>query len=340
MIWKFFLRILFLFDAERVHEFSAQLLEFLGRFFPRTLRYLASARALGPESARDQPLRVAGLEFWGPLGLAAGFDKNGRMLGALSQMGFSFVEVGTVTPRAQPGNEKPRLFRIPEEEALFNRMGFNNEGSDALKSRLREFQKRKPWNFRVGINLGKNKDTPPEMAVNDYVLLAEDLAEYADYLVINVSSPNTPGLRNLQSIESLEQLLRATRGAIVRSGFSRPLFLKLAPELEPDFVQEVAEKLPSWGGSGLILTNTLASQFKNLSGGLSGGPLKIRSREILKALRRVSDIPVISVGGIDSLAEANKRLDLGANLIQIYSAWIYRGPRFPASIAAGLRRKP
>jgi dihydroorotate dehydrogenase len=334
MFWKIFLRFLAKLDAEAVHNFSVQILQLLAKVFPGSLRLVcADYRAKRSLKNRDHVVRVAGVDFWGRVGLAAGFDKNGTLLDAIPHMGFFFSEIGTVTPRAQPGNEKPRLFRILSDEAIFNRMGFNNSGSDAMKLRLKNFSSRKPWYFKVGVNLGKNKDTPSEMAASDYVLGAENLAEYADYLVVNVSSPNTPGLRDLQNFNSLEEIVRATSGAIRRTQFVRPLFLKLAPELDPDFVQDLAGRVPAWGGSGLILTNTLASEYQGIKGGLSGKPLRNQSREMLKIVRKKSDIPIISVGGIDSKEEAKTRLDLGADLIQIYTAWIYRGPRFPAELA-------
>jgi dihydroorotate dehydrogenase len=340
MLWKIFRKFLFVFSAERIHEVSCFFLRVLGRRAPIVLEIVSGAgtRQLDLRKTSDV-FKVAGVDFWGPVGLAAGFDKDGKLLSALPHLGFHFVEVGTVTPRAQPGNDKPRLFRIPQDDALFNRMGFNNQGGDQLKKRLQDFAFRKPWNFRVGVNLGKNKDTPPEMAVNDYVLLAESLAEHADYLVVNVSSPNTPGLRDLQNLPQLETLIRAVRGAVIRSGFERPLFLKLAPELSADFIQEIAQKLRGWGGSGLVLTNTLGFEHAGQRGGLSGRPLQERSRWALKTVRDCSDIPVISVGGIDSEDEALERLRLGANLIQIYSAWIFKGPRFPSRLANYLRSK-
>jgi dihydroorotate dehydrogenase len=333
-MWRIFLRFLSHFDAEKIHNLSVFLMRFMARFCPRVLR-VACADHVAKKRLRERPhpIRVAGLDFWGPLGLAAGFDKNATLLEAVHHMGFYFSEVGTVTPRAQPGNDKPRLFRILADEALFNRMGFNNAGCDAMRAQLKKFVSRKPWYFRVGINLGKNKDTPAEMAASDYVLGAENLAEFADYLVVNVSSPNTPGLRDLQNVKSLEEIVRATAGAIRRSGFERPLFLKLAPELEGDYVQQLATELPRWGGSGLILTNTLAGEFRGFKGGLSGRPLRERSREVLKIVRKKSDLPIISVGGIDSGEEAKLRLDAGANLLQIYSSWIYGGPQFPAKLA-------
>ncbi len=340
MIWKFILRIFAKFDAEKIHNLSVFFMATLARVFPSILRW-TSADSLAKRGLkkRDGLVRVAGVDFWGRIGLAAGFDKDGKLLQAMPNMGFYFSEVGTVTPRAQAGNERPRLFRLLKDEAIFNRMGFNNSGADALKIRLKKFSESKPWYFRVGVNLGKNKDTPAEMAAGDYVLLAENLAEFADYLVVNVSSPNTPGLRDLQNFKSLEEIVRATSGAIRRTQFNRPLFLKIAPELEPDFVQQLTERLPLWGGAGLILTNTLASEHQGLKGGLSGRPLRERSREILKVVRKVSDLPVISVGGIDSVEEAKIRLDLGADLLQIYSSWIYRGPRFPSELANYLHQK-
>jgi len=284
----------------------------------------------GPVAGRERV--VAGLRFRNPLGLAAGFDKNGVGLPFWRALGFGFVEFGTVTPRPQPGNPPPRLWRFPAHEALGNRLGFPNDGAAAVARRLA--RDKRPGDV-VGMNLGKNKETPLANAADDYVAALEATREVADYWVVNVSSPNTPGLRELQSRQYLADLL----GRVREAAGEVPLFVKLSPDLEDAAVGDAADAVTSSGCAGVIATNTtLARPFPaDFEGGLSGRPLAARSREVLRLLReRLPSHPIVSVGGIDGPDEARARLSAGADLIQVYSAFVYGGPRFPRRVVAGL----
>jgi dihydroorotate dehydrogenase len=296
---------------------------------------------------RDPSLRVRalGLDFPGPLGLAAGFDKDARGIDALLALGFDFVEIGTVTPKPQPGNPKPRMFRLTDDRALINRLGFNNRGADDVARRLSHRRR-----GIVGVNLGKNKTTAEPDAIADYVAGAERLAPFADYLVVNVSSPNTPGLRDLQAVDKLRPLLVAVREAADRAVPTRrvPLLLKIAPDLADDDIDVVADLALDLGLDGIIATNTTISR-DNLrtppdrvaaagAGGLSGAPLAARSLAVLRRLRaRVGDrCTLIAVGGISSADDARARLDAGATLVQAYTGFIYGGPLWPRRIHSGL----
>ncbi|WP_433177095.1 quinone-dependent dihydroorotate dehydrogenase [Actinoallomurus sp. CA-150999] len=329
--------------AERVHRMSFAALRLLGAV-PGALPLLR--RALGP---RDPALRVRalGLEFPGPLGLAAGFDKEAEAYEALGAFGFGFVEIGTVTARPQPGNPKPRLFRLVRDRAIVNRMGFNNHGARAAAARLRRHR-----NVIVGVNIGKTKVVPEAEAVADYVESAEALAALADYLVVNVSSPNTPGLRNLQAVEHLRPLLTAVREAADQvSGRRVPLLVKIAPDLADADVDAVADLALELELDGIIATNTtisrdgLATDPSEVeaagAGGLSGAPLKRRSLEVLERLRdRAGDrLVLISVGGIETADDAWERLRAGATLVQAYTGLIYGGPLWPRAINRGLARR-
>ncbi|MEW2353227.1 quinone-dependent dihydroorotate dehydrogenase [Spirillospora sp. NPDC029432] len=302
-------------------------------------------RALAP---RDPALavRALGLEFPGPLGLAAGFDKDAVAYEALGGFGFGHVEIGTVTGRAQPGNPRPRLFRLPRDRAIINRMGFNNAGSAAAARRLRS---RKPGTI-VGVNIGKTKAVPEEEASADYVASAERLAPHADYLVVNVSSPNTPGLRNLQAVEHLRPLLAAVREAADRAAPRRvPLLVKIAPDLADADVDAVADLALELGLDGIIATNTtiaregLASdpELVKETGGLSGAPVKARSLEVLRRLRaRTGDrLVLISVGGVESADDVWERIRAGATLVQAYTAMIYGGPLWASRTQRELGRR-
>ena len=298
----------------------------------------AMRRASGGDDAR-LGVDVAGLHFPNRIGLAAGLDKNAEALVGLFALGFGFVEVGTVTPRAQPGNPTPRLFRMPEQQALLNRMGFNNQGAEAMAARLRELQWRPA---PVGVNLGKNKDTPLERADDDYASAAQTLAPLADYLVVNVSSPNTPGLRSLQAPEALQKTLEAVLG----KAQGKPVFLKIAPDLADEGIDAAVDVAVSCRIAGLIATNTtLARPFQHRlageAGGLSGRPLTSRSTEVVRRCsQRAPALPVIGVGGVFSSDDVREKLDAGASLVQVYSGFVYEGPAMVKTLIAGLLETP
>jgi dihydroorotate dehydrogenase len=290
-------------------------------------------------------VRALGLDFPNPIGLAAGFDKNALGYDALASLGFGFVEVGTVTGEGQPGNPHPRMFRLPADRALLNRLGFNNEGADAVAARLTG-SRRTP----VGVNIGKTRAVPDERATDDYVKGAEKLGPLADYLVVNVSSPNTPGLRDLQAVERLRPLLLAVREALDRAspGKRIPLLVKIAPDLADADVDAVADLALELRLDGIIATNTTISReglrtdarrvAELGAGGVSGAPLKARSLAVLERLRsRVGDrLVLISAGGIATVDDAWERIRAGATLLQLYTALIYEGPSLPRRLAAGL----
>jgi dihydroorotate dehydrogenase len=308
----------------------------------------ALRRALAP---RDPALRVRalGLDFPGPLGLAAGFDKDAEGVTGLAALGFGFVEVGTVTARPQPGNPKPRMFRFPAERALVNRMGFNNHGAAALAARLRALRARPGYRPIVGVNIGKTKVVPEEAAVADYVASARLVAGVADYVVVNVSSPNTPGLRDLQSADKLRPLLAAVREALDQASPRRrvPLLVKIAPDLAEADIDAVADLALDLGLDGIIATNTTISRdglhdsaavADAGPGGLSGAPLKARSLSVLRRLHaRTGDrLVLIAAGGIETADDARDRLAAGATLLQAYTAFIYEGPGWPRRVQRGL----
>lgn len=296
-------------------------------------------------SAKALPTRAFGLEFPNPIGLAAGFDKDAIGYEALGALGFGFVEVGTLTAQPQPGNPKPRLFRLPKDRALVNRMGFNNRGSADAVPRLARAHR-----TIVGVNIGKTKVVPEGEAIGDYVASAKRVGPHADYVVVNVSSPNTPGLRDLQATEKLRPLLAAVREALNEVCPSRrvPLLVKIAPDLADEDVDAVAAMALSTGLDGIIATNTtirrdgLESSSAEIercgAGGLSGPPVHQRALEVLKRLREtVGDrLTLISVGGIETPAQARERIEAGATLVQIYTALIYEGPFLPKRLAEGM----
>jgi dihydroorotate dehydrogenase len=308
----------------------------------------ALRQVLGP---RDRSLRVRalGLDFPGPLGLAAGFDKDGEGVIGLATLGFSFIEVGTVTARPQPGNPKPRMFRFSDERALVNRMGFNNHGAAALSARLRALRARPGFKTIVGVNIGKTKAVPEDEAVADYVTSARLVADVADYVVVNVSSPNTPGLRNLQAVDKLRPILTGVRAALDDASPRRrvPLLVKIAPDLTDPDVDAVADLALALGLDGIIATNTTISR-EGLGdsaavadagpGGLSGAPLKQRALEVLTRLhdRCGKRVTLIAAGGITTPADAEARLAAGATLLQAYTAFIYEGPLWPRRVQRGL----
>jgi dihydroorotate dehydrogenase len=321
-------------DAEQAHRAAFAAL--------RAARPVVGRLPLAPY----RPVRAMGLTFPGPLGLAAGFDKNAEGIDALAALGFSFVEIGTVTGEAQPGNPRPRLFRLPEDRAVVNRMGFNNDGAEVVARRLEARRRRGvPRPVVVGVNIGKTKLVPEEDAAADYEKSTRLLAPYADYLVVNVSSPNTPGLRDLQAVEKLEPLLGAVRRQADAVTQARvPLLVKIAPDLSDDDVLAVADLATSIGLDGVVATNTTVSR-DGLSadpvavervgaGGLSGAPLKERSLEVLRLLRgRLDpDTTVIAVGGISTAADVRERLAAGADLVQGYTAFVYEGARWPSRV--------
>ncbi len=334
MFWKLAKAILFRIDAETAHRFTVALVRLGIRFRGVPLR-IVSGTSSRPDS---KPIRVAGLDFRSRVGLAAGFDKDAEMIEGLPSLGFGFAEIGTVTPRPQPGNDRPRLFRDPEGLSLFNRMGFNGLGSSLVRERLSQVRERLPSDFRVGVNIGKNKDTPNESAASDYLLAASAFEGLADYLVVNVSSPNTPGLRALQSAETLKPIIEAVNDKITGWRVRPPLFLKLAPEIGGPDLAPLLAAVETWGVDGFVLTNTLGGNWSNpsLAGGWSGETLRKRSREVLIEARKATRRPIISVGGIMTAEEARVRIEAGADLIQIYSGWIFQGPRFPSKVAKAI----
>jgi dihydroorotate dehydrogenase len=296
----------------------------------------------------DLPVRVFGIDFPNPVGLAAGLDKNGEHLDALGALGFGFIEIGTVTPRPQPGNPKPRMFRLPEHEAIINRMGFNNTGVDALVRNVEQAQ----WRGVLGINIGKNKDTPNEHAANDYLACLERVYPLASYVTVNVSSPNTPGLRDLQEGDSLQRLIamlmEAREKLAGQHGARKPVLLKIAPDLDDTQMDAIASALAGSGIDGLICTNTTVDRtgvaralYANEQGGLSGKPLFEKSTAVLRGMaRRLGDrIPLIGVGGVLTGSDAADKITAGAKLVQIYSGMIYRGPWLITECVEEIRRQ-
>lgn len=291
-----------------------------------------------------------GLSFPGRLGLAAGFDKNATSIDALAALGFSFIEIGTVTGEAQPGNPQPRLFRLPADRAVVNRMGFNNDGAEIVARKLAARRAGKHSEVILGINIGKTKLVDEEDAIGDYRKSTRLLAPYADYLVVNVSSPNTPGLRDLQAVDKLEPLLQAVREeADQRTGRHLPLLVKIAPDLADEDIDAVADLAVSVGLDGIVATNTTISRDGLITpaaeveavgaGGISGAPLTERSEEVLRRLRsRVGqELTLIGVGGISTPEQAIERLEAGADLLQAYTGFIYGGPWWPRRMHRGLR---
>ena len=296
----------------------------------------------------NDPVTVAGLKFPNRIGLAAGLDKNGRCIDGLGAMGFGFIEVGTVTPKAQPGNPKPRMFRLPEANALINRLGFNNDGLAAFLANVQKARFRSSGGI-LGLNIGKNADTPIERAVDDYLLCLNGVYPHADYVTVNISSPNTKNLRDLQSDAALDALLAAVQERklrlATRHGRSVPIFVKIAPDLDASQVDAVAAILKRHGIDGVIATNTTIARdaVKHLQhgaelGGLSGGPVFEASNRVIAQLRATlgSACPIIGVGGVLSGADAHAKRAAGADLVQIYTGFIYRGPELVSEAARAL----
>ncbi|WP_031157755.1 quinone-dependent dihydroorotate dehydrogenase [Streptosporangium roseum] len=332
-----FTQVLSRFDPEDVHHLTVGALRLLS-VTPVVKRLVH--RRLAP---RDPALRVQafGVHFPGPFGLAAGFDKDAGCVEAMSALGFSHVEVGTITAHAQPGNARPRLFRLIKDRAIINRMGFNNAGASAA---ARALGRPRGVPAVVGVNIGKTKVVPEAEAVHDYVASAKELAPLADYLVVNVSSPNTPGLRNLQAVELLRPLLQAVKEVADSTPRRTPLLVKIAPDLADGDVDAVADLALELGLDGIIATNTTISRegvSSTETGGLSGRPLKARSLEVLRRLRaRVGDrLVLVSVGGVENVDDVWERLLAGATLVQGYSALIYEGPLWAHRIHRGLSRR-
>lgn len=333
-------RFLFLFDAEKIHVFSLKALSFVSSI--GLLRFFVEKRV-------DSPVTVMGITFPNAVGLAAGLDKDARHIDALAQCGFGFIEVGTVTPLAQPGNDRPRLFRLPADNAIINRMGFNNAGVEALVNNVKASNK----NCVLGINIGKNKDTPLENAVDDYLACMRQVYRYADYITINISSPNTPGLRDLQHGEGLSSLLTQLKDmqAELKQQYQRyvPLAVKIAPDLEEDEIQDIAKRLLSADIDAVIATNTTNSRPASLkcvetaseTGGLSGAPVFEQSTHVLKQLVAALEdkLPVIAAGGITSAKDAQEKIDAGASLVQVYTGFIYAGPQLINDCAMALKNR-
>jgi dihydroorotate dehydrogenase len=328
---------LFRLDAEQAHELTLEA-------FRRAPKLATAPFACAPV---DDPLELMGLRFPNRIGLAAGLDKNGECLDAWARLGFGFVEIGTITPRAQPGNPRPRMFRLPEHEALINRLGFNNKGVDYLLARVAE----SGYRGVLGINIGKNFDTPNEKASDDYLACLRKVYASSSYVTVNVSSPNTKGLRDLQSqapLRNLLALLTAERLRLRdRHGKNVPLLLKIAPDLEATQIADAVDVARECGVDGMIATNTTiardavgGAKHASESGGLSGAPLRKRANEVMAALRaRVgTGFPLVGVGGITSGEAAAERIDAGADLVQLYTGFIYRGPALVPACAQSVKK--
>ncbi|CAN5314724.1 quinone-dependent dihydroorotate dehydrogenase [soil metagenome] len=319
--------LLFRMDAESAHHFA---LKQLAVFPPALLRMMFG-------SAPQTPAQVMGISFPNRVGLAAGMDKNAVALPGWEALGFGFVEIGTVTALAQPGNPQPRLFRYPEQAALINRMGFNNDGADAVAGRLKKLKDSGRWpRIPVGINLGKSKVTALEDAPGDYLQSFRRLRAYGDYFVINVSSPNTPGLRDLQQTHLLKEIIHVLR----RESSDATILVKLAPDLADEQVLECGEVAEEGRLSGIIATNTTLDhssipQGRDETGGLSGAPLQSRATQVLALLKGRTTLPIVASGGVMNAEIAKEKFDAGASLVQIYTGFVYRGPRLIREIAQG-----
>ena len=335
MLYPLIRSALFQFDAEKIHEHTIH-----------TLKKVSGTpfEALITQRLDNKPVESMGMTFPNPVGLAAGLDKNGECIDAFAAMGFGFIEIGTVTPRAQAGNDKPRLFRLEQAEGIINRMGFNNQGVDQLVENVKASR----YQGILGINIGKNKDTPVEQGSDDYLFCMEKVYAHASYITVNISSPNTPGLRSLQYGEALDELLAAIK--IKQNDLHQrhlkyvPVVVKIAPDLSLEELVQVADSLVRHNIDGVIATNTTLDRslvtglpYANEAGGLSGRPVQLKSTEIIRQLHNELQgaLPIIGVGGIDSLMAAKEKYAAGATLLQVYSGFIYHGPKLIKNIVMG-----
>lgn len=332
-MFKIVRSLLFMLSAEKAHHVTLALLNVIAR-----IPIVSNVFAAIYKQPNAQPVDFAGIKFPNKVGLAAGFDKNAKYLKVMKMLGFGHVEIGTVTPKPQAGNDKPRLFRLIQDEAIINRMGFNNDGVEAIRERL----KNRPKGLIVGGNIGKNKVTPNEEAVEDYKICFRELYSYVDYFTVNVSSPNTPGLRELQDKGPLTEILNALlriRSEFIAEGMNKlPVFLKIAPDLTDAQLDDIVDLTITTGIDGLVATNTTISREglktpKNLvdsigAGGLSGKPVKHKADEVLAYLNKKFEgkVPLIGVGGIHSASDALDKINRGAGLVQLYTGFIYEGP--------------
>jgi dihydroorotate dehydrogenase len=337
MLWPPLRWLLFRLDPERAHRLAHQVLHRIGP---------AESRRRRPAPPPGLRVRAFGLDFDSPIGLAAGFDKGDVSVAGLFSLGFSHVEIGTITPRPQPGNERPRIFRLPEHRALINRMGFNNEGAETCAQRLAAL----PRDARigpVGVNVGKNKTTSNEDAAADYLACIDRLHPYADYLVVNISSPNTPGLRQLQEADALDRLLRACVARLAERAPGKPLLVKLAPDLAPEALDQAVDVAIAAGVAGIVATNTTLSRAgveghprAHEQGGLSGAPLERLATAVVRrcAARAAGRIPIVGAGGVMGAQDAYAKIRAGASLVQVYTGLVYGGPAFVRNVNEGLAR--
>lgn len=334
MLYSAIRKILFKLDPEISHELTIKSLKNTGAT-PLNFAY--------KQHIDSKPVQVMGIHFPNACGLAAGLDKNGECIRAFEAMGFGFIEVGTVTPRPQPGNDKPRIFRLTQANAIINRMGFNNKGVDYLVEQVRKAK----YRGVLGINIGKNKDTPDENAKDDYIYCMRKVYNFASYITVNISSPNTPGLRSLQYGDALNELLSALKAeqTILAAQYDKyvPVTVKIAPDLSAEEVESIAQCLIANGIDGVIATNTTLSregveglEHGQEQGGLSGQPVKDKSTEVIKLLAKAlaGKLPIIGVGGIASGKDAQEKMAAGASLVQVYSGFIYKGPELVKEIVA------
>ncbi len=337
MFYSAIRKVFFKFDPEAIHELTIKSFKATGAT-PLNLLY--------KQSVPNKPVEVMGIKFPNPVGLAAGLDKNGECIKAFEAMGFGFVEVGTVTPRPQPGNDKPRIFRLPEANAIINRMGFNNKGVDYLVDQVIKAK----FSGVLGINIGKNKDTPDENAKDDYIHCMRKVYDHATYITVNISSPNTPGLRSLQYGDALNELLSALKAEQTslaeQYGKYVPVAVKIAPDLTAEEVDSIAQCLIANNIDGVIATNTTLArdkvahlQFGDEQGGLSGAPVKEQSTKVIQLLSKALDnkLPIIGVGGIASGSDAQEKIAAGAKLVQVYTGFIYQGPELVKEIVHSLK---
>lgn len=340
-MYKLIRNILFRFDAEKVHYFSMDILQSLCKIGP-----IKSLIASMYKPKGNVPFSMFNIQFPNRVGLGAGFDKNAKYLSELEALGFGFVEIGTVTPLPQDGNEKPRLFRLPKDKAIINRMGFNNDGMEVITERLKKFKSQKS-KLIVGGNIGKNKVTPNEDAWKDYEKCFLKLHGHVDYFVVNVSSPNTPGLRELQEKDSLRKILTNLQSLNTTFQNPKPILLKIAPDLTPSQIDDVIDLATEIKLDGLVASNTTISreglspesaETSKQAGGLSGAPLKQRSTEVIKYIAQKTNgkLPIIGSGGILTGNDAKEKIEAGASLVQVWTGFIYEGPAIVKNICAKL----